>query len=183
MSASAAPVPSPAAAALAADRCLVFANYVRSWRRLARLDEQQAARRIGIVSRSYIVAAEAALYDPELTPPRIIEIFLSEAAKLPPALRSQLPDPPRAPAPRGTGDPDGAGGDVSPVRRPPAPEGPDGPERTDDDDGDMASAARFGEHVALRPFAGLSLIKLLEPDQAARLGHQLIALAAELRKR
>lgn len=184
-----------AAVARAADphRALLFADWMRSYRASARIDEATLARhlcglsvasrrhrRVILISGSYIAAIERAVFDPLHVPPDIMTVMIDMIGPLPDGIDYPIQSPAGSP-PGSDGDPDGAGDGV-PVPRSPAPEGPDGPERDPDvDDERLPLLSIVDGAIALQPFPDRALIRVLLPDQAARIGQRLIEMAGTAR--
>ncbi|KQX19353.1 MULTISPECIES: hypothetical protein [unclassified Sphingomonas] len=173
-----APAPDLIAQLAIADRKLLFAGYMRSWRFAKRLTQRQAARMIGRVSLSFVDAVERAIYDPNDIEPAVMWPLLRLAGPLPDGLDYQDPEPPRAPLTSGSGEPDGADDHGAGRRRSSAPEGPDGPDRDDPDregpeDDPVPILSLMHGEIAMQPFPDRALVRVLTPDEATRLAERL----------
>jgi hypothetical protein len=168
-------------------RCLLLADYVRSWRLGARMSSIQAARGIGGISHSWIDAAERTMFDPAAVPPEILmRLHRRVGGEAPAFLLPYLTAPQGAGAASAAGTPDGAGDDEFPVRQSPAPEGPDGPARRTDDDADEPAfphvmlRAEFGETMIETVF-GCGSHKIFTADEALLFAERLLAAVREAR--
>jgi hypothetical protein len=176
---TAAPLPDLREQLAIVDRQLLLADYLRQWRFREGLTTGMAARRIGGISRSYVEAIEEARYQPAELPPPIMHALMRLAGPLPVGLTYSEP-PEDAAAPTAGGIPDGAGDGADPARRSPAPEGPDGPERDRPEDDRLPLVAlMLGDVVMI--FPDRKLVRVLMPDEAARLGGRLQDLARRAR--